>query len=98
MGGRVRVIFHEKLTPHEVLPARFRFLVEGTLDGETWFPLADCRGKTFDGHIRYETFEPRSVVKVRLTVTGTPGGQPAGVVDFAVFGNASEAGYRGEPR
>ena len=94
----VRVIFHEKLTPHEVLPARFQFLVEGTLDGETWLPLADCRGKTFDGHIRYETFEPRSVVKVRLTVTGTPGGQPAGVVDFAVFGNASEAGYRGEPR
>lgn len=91
------MIFHEKLTPHEVLPARFRFLVEGTLDGETWFPLADCRGKTFDGHIRYETFEPRSVVKVRLTVTGTPA---AARRSRRLRGVRQRVGsrYRGEPR
>ena len=94
----VRLIFHEELKVHEVPPAEFRFLLEGTIDGGDWFSLTDCRDRRFDGSIRYETFAPRIVTRVRLTVTGTPGGQAAGIVDFAVFGKAAEPGYRGGAR
>lgn len=92
--GAVRIIFNEKITPGNPLPADFRFLVEGSMDGKQFFPLIDCREKEFSGPIRYETFPIRETAFMRLTITGYPPGNPPGVIDFCAFGKASRPGYR----
>lgn len=92
--GAVRIIFNEKITPGNPLPADFRFLVEGSMYGKQFFPLIDCREKEFSGPIRYETFPIRETAFMRLTITGYPPGNPPGVIDFCAFGKASRPGYR----
>lgn len=88
-----RIIFDEKIQPGKVFDANYQFLLEGTLDGESYFILKDCRASEFDGHIRYETFESVRAAKVRITITQGVENSPVGIRDFAIFGRASGCGY-----
>jgi len=83
-----RLIFREELAPRMVAPALFRFVLEGTLDGQTWQVLHGARATAFDGHIRYLTWPAQRVRHVRVTLTEVPPGMPPGIVDLCVFGRA----------
>lgn len=82
-----RIIFQERITPHNPALAVYRFVIESSLDKESWTVLRDCRESDFDGHIRFERFTETAAKYVRITIHGTPGEQPPGIIDFSIFGS-----------
>lgn len=68
------------------LPGPFRYLIEGSQDGDQWAVLSDMRENDTDMLIDYVEIEPCRARYVRLTVTGAPEGITPGLIDFSVFG------------
>ncbi|MBE7030265.1 MAG: hypothetical protein E7409_02425 [Ruminococcaceae bacterium] len=67
-------------------PGAFQYKVEVSTDEKNWVTVVDKTANTTDYAVDYETFETVPANFVRLTVTGTPEGIEAGVIDFTVFG------------
>lgn len=67
-------------------PGAFQYKVSVSEDNENWAVVLDKTNNTTDYAVDYETFETVPAKFVRLTVTGTPDGIEAGVIDFTVFG------------
>lgn len=64
----------------------FKYKVDVSLDNKNWTTVVDKSDNTTDYVVDYEVFETVDANFARLTITGTPDGIEAGVIDFTVFG------------
>lgn len=71
-----------------VVPGPYRYRIEGSLDGTSWFTLLDKSDNTIDQPIEYDAWTPRPARYVRLVVLSAPKGMRLGVWEFSVFGRA----------
>lgn len=68
------------------VPGVVKFTLEGSFKEGEWFPLCDNLDDDRDFNIDYRTFEPKTCLKVRLTIKDKPANIKIGVRDFTVFG------------
>lgn len=64
----------------------YRYVVEGSADGQTWTMLSDQSQSKESGQVREHKFEADNIRHVRLNVLGLPGGAWASCFEFAVHG------------
>lgn len=85
-----RIMFADRGLDYDagVLPGPYQYRIEGARDGGPWEVLLDRTDNAVDRHIAYDTWEPRLVRRVRLTVLGAPRGMTVGIWEFTVFGRA----------
>jgi len=83
-----RTLFADRGLDYEggIVPAPYRYRIEGSLDGDTWFPLIDRSENTMERHIAYDVCDaPQPARHVRLAVLEVPPGMRLGVWEFTVF-------------
>jgi xylan 1,4-beta-xylosidase len=87
----IRLLFADRGLNYDagVTPGPYRYLIEGSLDGESWSVLFDHSHNTVDRHIAYHTWPPQSARHIRLTILEAPRGMQIGLWELTVFGRAS---------
>lgn len=71
-----------------VVPAPYRYRIEGSADGKTFATLFDASANARERHIAFDVFPEQVARYVRLTVLETPAGMAIGVWEFTAFGRA----------
>jgi xylan 1,4-beta-xylosidase len=71
-----------------VLPAPYKYRIDGSLDGNDWFVLVDKSGNDVEKHIVYDTWDSQKARYVKLVVLEAPSGMPVSVWEFTVFGKS----------
>ncbi len=72
----------------------YQYKIEGSLDGNNWFLLADRTGNT-DAYTTFDTFSSVAQ-KVRITVTGGSHGWPS-IYDAQIYGDGSPPSFTTDP-
>lgn len=89
--GAARTLFADRGLNYSqgIVPAPYRYRIEGSLDAHQWMVLHDSTDCCEERHIAYDTWEPQFIRYVRLLVISAPAGMRIGVWEFTVFGAAS---------
>ena len=64
----------------------YKYKLEASQDGKTFFTVLDRMGNTIPRDTIYEDFKPVNCRFIRLTITDWPKSSPLGIIDFTVFG------------
>jgi hypothetical protein len=72
-----------------IIPAPYKYRIEGTLDGNNWFILCNKSRNSIEQHISYDTWDPIPVNRIRIVVESIPEGMRLGLWEFTAFGRAN---------
>ena len=86
--GAARICFGDVGLDYDagIVPAPYKWALEGSLDGQTWFDLWDARQNAEEKHIAFGFWRGQTARWVRLQILEWPRGMSASLWQLTLFG------------